>query len=96
MNPPFATPFHPEDDISSNGHLRQGVLEASIDGVSWGPVCHDFFGINAATIACRQLGFDQVPVAHCGGAACCMPWIWRHFAIMEPDPLSYSRLAPQP
>ena len=68
-NPPFATLFRPEDRIPSNGHLRQGVLEASIDGVSWGPVCNDFFDINAATIACRQLGFDQVPVAHCDGAA---------------------------
>lgn len=37
----------------------EGILEASTDGVTWGPVCDDYFDQdgNAAEVVCRQLGF---------------------------------------
>ena len=35
----------------------QGRVEICIDGV-WGTVCDDMWGVEEASVACRQLGFS--------------------------------------
>ena len=36
-----------------------GRLEVYLDGV-WGTVCHEYWGVTDALVACRQLGFSAV------------------------------------
>jgi hypothetical protein len=63
----YGNPYEGILDGNLNG---QGILEASTDGgVTWGPVCDDYFDQdgNAAEVVCRQLGWnpDAGSFGHC-------------------------------
>eukprot|EP01048_Picozoa_sp_COSAG05_P034169 COSAG05_NODE_14122_length_407_cov_0.844156_1_plen_135_part_11 len=58
--------------IDDGQHYTAGVLESSLDGIIWKPVCDDNFdeNNNAANVVCKQLGlayglFQPQHQAHC-------------------------------
>ncbi|CAM1310968.1 SCRASP1 (predicted) [Pycnogonum litorale] len=47
--------------------LNEGILEVRVNGDEWGLVCDDFWDINDAMVACRQLGFMHGALESHGG-----------------------------
>jgi len=45
-------------DIKIKGGGDSGTLEFQQNDGTWGTVCVDGFDANAATVACKQLGYD--------------------------------------
>jgi hypothetical protein len=52
-------PYSGQIRLTGGVYANDGLLEIYCNG-RWGTVCDDFFGINEATAACRQLGYYSV------------------------------------
>ena len=66
MKPPFIVdvsrvwdnPFLGQIRLTGGAQSNQGLLEVYCNG-QWGTVCDDFFGSTEATVACKQLGYND-------------------------------------
>ena len=47
-------------DLRIRGRTNTGILEIQIGDGYWGTVCSNGFDHNAATVACRQLGYRNL------------------------------------
>ena len=46
-------------DVRLSGATTSGKLEIGMTSSQWTTVCHDGFSDAAATVVCRQLGYDH-------------------------------------